>query len=90
MKDGQRYKVRTKHYGQGIKYGLRSKSRTADYTSYDCLKNRLYCFISHYLLWNYVTKYSFIEFIQTSPQIVDFECFPIYGIYGAKLLNQSN
>ena len=32
-----------------------------------CFKNRFYCFISHYLLWNYVTEYSFFEFIQTSP-----------------------
>ena len=32
-------------------------------------------FFFHYLLLNYVTKYSFFEFIQTSPQIVDFACF---------------
>ena len=47
-------------------------------------------------IWNYVTSIkwnygtsilSLKYFIQTSPKILDFECFPIYGTWGAKLLN---
>ena len=67
----------------GCCYLHRKQSTIVNYDcffKYDCLKNRLYCFISHYLMLNYVTKYSFFEFIQISPQIVDFTSSPIYGI----------
>ena len=56
-------------------------------TPCDFLKNHL-CFISQYLLLNYLPpKYSFLEEIQTSLQIVDFEWFPIQRKYRTKLLN---